>query len=521
MKLFKLLIVSILELFEKLFDFLSSRREEKAQYKTKSYALPEPCYSAANRDIQTVSDQHAGLSGFYLLENNLDAFVARSNLINNADKTLDLQYYYFHGDTSGHLIAQLLIKAAERGVRIRILLDDIDTLGADEPIRLLNAVPNIEMRIFNPFYFRGLLRYLEFITDLSRVGRRMHNKAIIADNCQAIVGGRNIGDIYFSADPEQLFLDIDLLSVGPVVHDISASFDEYWNSRWAVPVNALYSRPDKIYAKKRIKQFLQRYVQDVRQIDYVNSLQLSHLTQYKTVCELPLVWSRARLFYDDPSKIENNSSEIEKNIKENLFQILSSVEKELTIISPYFVPGKEGVEWIRQIRQRGVKVNIFTNSLAATDVVAVHAGYAPYRQELLASGVNLYELKPSSFARERKKYKLLRAGSRTSLHAKTVIIDHQQVFIGSPNLDPRSSDLNTEIGLLVDNKTLADQVIELFAGISSRHNSYHLMRDPAGKLIWVSEEEGGHVRYRDEPHVGVWRKLQLSFFRLLPIEDLL
>lgn len=520
----KLIIKSFIELFSKVFSVLTDKRSQQSQFKRLSHALPKAHISATEAKIKTLIDKHSPKSGFYLLEKNLDAFISRRNLINKAEVTLDLQYYYFHGDTSGHLIAQSLVDAANRGVRVRLLLDDIDTLGADEPIALLNSHPEIEIRIFNPFYFRGLLRYLEVI-NITRVGRRMHNKAIIADNSQAIIGGRNIGDIYFSADPETLFLDIDLLSVGPIVNHISNSFDEYWNSRWAIPVDDLYARPNKTYAQGRIKSFIKRHLQDNRVADYSQALTSSELHNESSIAELPLVWSNAQLFYDAPSKIDESVEAASRQLKNDLHEVVNSAQESLTIVSPYFVPGEQGVEWFRNIIKKGIKVNVFTNSLAATDVIAVHSGYVNYRYDLLDAGVNLYELKPSAYARERKKFKLLQPGSRTSLHAKTIIVDHHKVFIGSPNLDPRSSELNTEIGLLVDNVELADQVKEMFAGITQKRNSYHisLEKDVKGhrKLAWISEVEGQQKVVYSEPESGFWRKLSVQILRFLPMEEFL
>lgn len=523
----KLIVQSIVELFLKIFTFLSTQRVDKIRHKPTSYALD---VLTSDQTIKGLLDAHPEQSGFYLLENNIDAFTARCHLINQAQQTLDLQYYSFHGDTSGKLIAQALIKAADRGVRVRVLLDDIDTLGADEAIRILNAYPSIEIRIFNPFYFRGLLRYIEFIVDLSRVGRRMHNKVMIADNALAIVGGRNISDVYFSADPDLLFLDIDLLTLGKLVKSISVSFDEYWNSPWSIPVAILYERPKRAYALNKIKTFLKKHQDEIKQLDYVQTTQSSALIENKSLSKLPFIWSKVQLFYDRPEKISPDKGEETRlnisQLKNRLHDVFAMAEDELTIISPYFVPGEEGVKWFESLIDNGIKVSVFTNSLAATDVTAVHAGYAAYRQSLLAAGVNLFELKATAYVKDRKRFKILRPGSRTSLHAKTVIIDRCKVFMGSPNLDPRSTDLNTEIGLFIDNEELSNQLLTLFSDISSGQNSYRLLlkkndTSNKSKIIWQSEEEGMLMQYTSEPEVGVLRRLKVYFFSLLPIEHLL
>lgn len=465
-------------------------------------------------------------SAFHLLSNNLQAFTARCEIIRNAESTLDLQYYYFHGDTTGHLIAQLLVEAANRGVFVRVLLDDIDTLDADEAIRILNAHPEIEIRIFNPFRFRGLLRYVEFIFDLSRVGHRMHNKAMMADESIAIIGGRNIGDIYFSADPELLFMDIDLLSIGAIVKNIKMSFEEYWNSQWTVSVDRLYEKPKRAYAIKRIRLYLNRYVQSVKETEFVKDL--VSLQYDDEIFKLEYLGARARLFYDSPEKISYRNKPKTTPMLEGLREIVDSVESELTLISAYFVPGKNGIKWFQSLIHRGVTINVLTNSLAATDVVAVHSGYARYRKALLDIGVNLYELKPSAYALEKTKFKILAAGSQTSMHAKTIIIDNKSVFIGSPNLDPRSKDLNTEMGLLVEHEHLSAQVMEVFNEASHGSNSYHVQYEKVSEtgsckkqLIWRSSLNGKDIVYISEPQASRWRKIRCRLYRLLPADNLL
>ncbi len=526
----RLIAQSIIELFLKLFDFLSNKRINRLGEKNVSHALDPTQLADQDTALNRLTRQHPGKSGFYLLGNNIDAFLARCHLIEQAHHTLDLQYYSFHGDTSGQLIAQALVKAADRGVRVRLLLDDIDTLGVDEGISLLNAHPEIEIRIFNPFVFRGLLRYFEFIVDLARVGRRMHNKAMIADNAQAIVGGRNISDIYFSADPELLFLDVDLLTIGEIVGKVSNSFDEYWNSDWAVPVDELYARPKRAYALKRIKLMLQKFEQQIGQLDYLNTLQLSQFKYDELQPEnLRFVWADAELVYDLPDKITRQQQLYEAvgstGKYASLHELLALAENHLTIISPYFVPGDQGMRWIKALIDKGVKIHVYTNSLAATDVIAVHAGYRQYRMALLKLGVRLYELKPSAYVRERQHFKILKPGSRTSLHAKTYVLDHNKVFIGSANLDPRSAELNTEMGLLIENEQIADQFLHMFSGISSGENSYQLLLDdapaPHTGIVWRYQQDGVAYHYTDEPEAGLWRRFKAFFYGLLPIESLL
>lgn len=519
--MFKLIRQSIVEAIEKLLAWLPPGQRTTQTDKIQSFSLAEDISTANHLEVQRLLTGQSADSGFYLLADNLHAFTARSDLIRRAEKTLDLQYYYFHGDTSGHLLAQLLVMAANRGVRVRILLDDIDTLGADEAIRVLNAHPEIEIRIFNPFRFRGLLRYLEFITDLVRVGRRMHNKALISDNAMAIIGGRNIGDIYFAADPQNLFLDIDLLSIGTVVRQISSSFDEYWNSPWAIPVDSLYIKPERKYALNRIKKYLNRFVQTVEIADFVKAI--SSADYQKELFSLPYYWANAKLYYDLPAKVDAQQ-QYSSILLEQLREHVNQATTELVFVSAYFVPGEQGVKWLAELVSRGVKVNVVTNSLAATDVVIAHAGYSRSRRQLLQAGVNLYELKPSAYAREKVKFKMLRAGGRTSLHAKTIIIDRQKVFIGSANLDPRSRDLNTEMGLLVENEALANEVASIFDEVTELRNSYRLnLKSVKGKsrVLWQSEVDGKNIEQQYEPDVSLGRWFKFSIYRLLPMDNLL
>lgn len=517
--MWKLVSQSVLEGLRKLLAVLPPKQTAVLVEKAQSFSLAADEETGNHRIIAPRLARHGDRSGFFLLDDNLQAFVSRSDLIRKAERTLDLQYYYFHGDTSGHLMVQLLVMAANRGVRIRVLLDDIETLGADEAIRILNAHPEIEIRIFNPFKFRGLLRYLEFFTDMSRVGRRMHNKVMIADNCMAIFGGRNIGDIYFSADPQMQFMDIDLLGIGPIVRQISDSFDEYWNSDWAIPVDELYVKPKKKVALQRIRNYLNRFVQNFHNPDFVKAIAASDYR--RELFELPYEWAHARLMYDSPEKIQHAES---SKIVEQLRLHIEEAREEIILVSPYFVPGDEGVAWLSRLVEKGISISVYTNSLAATDVIAVHAGYARHRKQLLRAGVKLYELKPTTYALKRRRFKVLRAGSRTSLHAKTIVIDRSKVFIGSSNLDPRSNNLNTEMGVLVEHAGLAREVAGGFEDVAHHAESYQLLLQKSEKgerIVWLGGKPGDERRYYDDPHVSFGRRAKLWFYRQLPFENLL
>ncbi len=518
----RLLIQSFFELLIKILDRLLPVRSRVPFKRVESQAIDFDLTTSLQRRADALSREHSS-PGFHLLTDNLEAFKVRCEMIRSAEKTLDLQYYYFQGDITGHLLADLLVDAANRGVRVRLLLDDIDTLGADRAIETLNSHPDIEIRLFNPFAFRGLLRYFEFLFDLSRVGRRMHNKAIIADNAVAVIGGRNIGDIYFAADPDLLFLDIDLLSIGHVVPQVSSSFDEYWNSQWATPVENLYPAQDKSKARQRIRDYLSRQMQGVRNTSFYLSLDADDIRQ--DLFTLDYTWCNAELYYDSPSKVEPGNKHKSTPVIEHLRECLVSAQSELILISPYFVPGRETLSWFQILISRGVRIRVLTNSLVATDVVAVHAGYVRYRKRLLEMGVELYELKATAYATQRRKFKLLRPGSRTSLHAKTIVIDRHSVFVGSPNLDPRSRDLNTEMGLLLHDEGFVSQVMAMFADVIDGNESYRLQLAEeealSSRVRWSSKVDGAQLIYTSDPHASIWRRSWLMFYRLIASDGLL
>jgi putative cardiolipin synthase len=429
-------------------------------------------------------------------------------LARGADRSLDVQYYIWHPDTSGGLLAQELWRAAERGVRVRLLLDDNNTRGLDQAIAALDAHPNIEVRLFNPYANRGW-RFGELAWDFSRVNRRMHNKSFTADNQASIVGGRNVGDEYFGADSAVEFADLDVLAIGAVVPEISASFDAYWASESAYPASSLiaatgvrvpwesaHARPDAA-----------RYLEAVRATPLVGMLRAGNL---------PLEWAHARLVQDDPSKVLQPPERTELHLLPRMVEALGEPKREVDLVSPYFVPTKEGTEALVALAARGVKVRVLTNSLAATDVSPVHAGYAKRREALLRGGVRLYELKPlveKGTADDRG----LGSSSDASLHAKTFAVDRSRIFVGSFNFDPRSARLNTEMGVVVESARLAAQLAEAFdRDVPIVAYEVRFSGDGSG-LEWVE----GDVRHTSEPGASVLRRMWVNFLSILPIEWLL
>ena len=461
-------------------------------------------------------------SGFFLLSDNTDAFVARCALLSIAKKTLDIQYYIIHNDASGQYLAYLMMSAADRGVHVRILVDDINLSGRDSGLKMLSQHENIEIRIFNPLLNRKWFRNIELMFNLDRAGRRMHNKAFVTDNSTAIIGGRNIGDEYFDARHHLNFVDLDLLTIGPIVNDISHSFNDYWNSQWATPIEKLSKI--KIVAKqlKSFKTKLKDKWHKARNTLYFDSLEQSDFKQKVITQEIPFIWSTAKLFYDRPEKLLNNVVAKNHYIIPQVLPYFEQAKKQLLITSPYFVPGSTGLKWFHSKKAQGIQISILTNSLVTTDVIAVHATYKKYRRELLDAGINLFELKATARNLYSWTKKLIEGSSKSSLHAKYIVIDQKYVFIGSANMDPRSKFLNTEIGIIIESEEIAQQIVQLFNKTSSPENSYQLLISKVdNKLIWLTEKNNLAVHYFYEPGASLLKKIAVFILGLLPIENLL
>jgi putative cardiolipin synthase len=425
-----------------------------------------------------------------------------------AERSLDVQYYIWHADTSGGLLAHELWQAAERGVRVRLLLDDNNTRGADEAIAALDAHPNIEVRLFNPYANRGF-RLGELATDFARLNRRMHNKSFTADNQAAIVGGRNVGDEYFGADSPVEFADLDVLAVGAVVPEVSAAFDAYWNSESAYPAASLIDQAGQLRPLERIEEQpgAARYLQAVR---------ATPLVQMLLSGSLPLEWAAARVVQDDPAKVLHPPEKTELHLLPRLEKAMGKPLRELDLVSPYFVPTKDGAAALTALAESGVRVRVLTNSLAATDVSPVHAGYAKYREELLRAGVRLFELKPNVEDVKTKDKGRGAGNSDASLHAKTFGVDRSRIFVGSFNFDPRSARLNTEMGIVVESQTLASRLSEALDR-DMANVAYEVRLSSDGSLAWVERD----VRHTSEPGAGVLKRLWIGFLSILPIEWLL
>ncbi|GIZ13740.1 phospholipase D family protein [Pseudomonas sp. NCCP-436] len=483
-----------------------------------------PQASDFGRHLQRLAERHPGQSGFYLLDDSEQAFAARAELIRAAGSSLDLQYYIMHDGLSTRTLIDEVLQAADRGVRVRILLDDTASDGRDYEISLLAAHPNIQVRVFNPLHLGrtiGVTRVLGRALQLGRQHRRMHNKLWLADSSAAIVGGRNLGDEYFDAEPTFNFTDIDLLAVGPVAEQLAHSFDQYWNSALSKPIRQFLYWPassrDLRQARKRLQAYLTRA--SLKQPELYQQL-----LGYREQPRLPqwleqLTWAPGWALWDAPAKVlADGEPDAQLLMASQLEPKLSDLSQELLLVSAYFVPTRDGTRYLVDQANRGVAVRILTNSLEATDVPAVHGGYAPYRRKLLEHGVRLFEMRrqpgnggsaPYSFS----------GSSESSLHSKAIVLDRRYAFIGSLNFDPRSILWNTEVGVLVDSPELSEQVRRLALEGMRPGISYEVLL-VEGTLRWRAEDNGQVHELSREPG-SLWRRINAWFAERIGLERML
>ena len=478
-----------------------------------SNAFAHPETTSVGALFQKTADKHPGLSGFSLLREGATAFMARLAMADLAEKTLDGQYYIWDGDTSGLILADRLLRAADRGVRVRLLIDDNYMTGArDFNIASFDAHPGIEIRFFNPVRNRRW-RIMSFLAEFSRVNHRMHNKLLVMDNAVGIVGGRNIADVYFGVRADHNYRDLDVVTAGPIVTELSGSFDLFWNSEWAIPVGAVVNERA---TERDLQSFRERLEEKLAAGGYPYPIdeRIADLRARLAQIRDGFIWAPGRVYVEHPSKVNANADNV---IAAALGQRVSEVERELLIESPYFVLGDQTIEKVRQLKARGVKVRALTNSAASNDVLAAHAGYVNTRKPLLQAGLELYELRPDS--NMKREWSLLAGKSRAALHAKSLVFDRRSVFIGSFNLDPRSTALNTEIGVMIDSPEIAGQVGELMDEGVSSGSAFHVTLDENDDLVWTTENNQAKVEYDKDPETSVWYRFLVGVVGILPIED--
>jgi putative cardiolipin synthase len=400
--------------------------------------------------------------------------------------------------------------AADRGVRVRVLVDDLNTAGEDKRFMHLGQHANVEVRVFNPFPGGRLATWTRFVasaTDIRRINHRMHNKLFVADNALAITGGRNIGNEYFTRDPYNNFIDLDVVAAGAIVPELSASFDAFWNSKYAYPIASVAA---PVSGESDTPPFP----------DGVTAASADWLERELDSGHVQLTWVPATVLADRPAKIASETAPDEEvTIANDLATLMRSAKQELIVISPYFVPGNDGVAMFAKLVDQGVHIRILTNSLASTDSPLVHNGYSRYRVALLKLGVELSEVRPK-LGQKRARFHPFRS-SNASLHAKALVIDQKTVFIGSMNMDARSARTNSELGLVIRSAEIARQVTSLLDDISA-DGSYKLQLVGHGNQIeWSSGEPGSEKTWYTDPETTRIQRFSLKILAPFAPEELL
>ena len=498
--------------------------------KTRSVALTDFASTRFGRQFDRDSHANGGRTAFRLINVGVDGFLMRLEMINAAERTLDLQYFIFRGDESGSLLREALVRAADRGVRVRVLVDDGDTVSGDEQLLALSGHGALEIRVFNPFSYRGhnkIIRDTEYLLRHSRLDYRMHNKMLIADGAVGLVGGRNVGDQYFQIDPASQFADDDVFAGGPIMRDVSAKFDEFWNSSLAIPAEALANGHSADKESSSAPRHHSAPAPKLKTAGFDYQDKLAHGEPLAGVLdgELSLVWADAQFIGDSPDKKNvvagARSGEL---MYEPIAAAATHVQTELLMVTPYFVPTKGEVRLLEDTRERGAHVAVLTNSLESAPDLAAHAGYVHQRGILLKDGVEFHEVRArlGNTRGSGESVRIARYGNY-SLHGKLIVFDRQKVYIGSMNFDQRSKHLNTEIGLILNNAELSQQVAARFEAMTKKESAYSvvLRASADGKrshLVWQTVEDGHPVELETEPSRSAWQRFKVRLLALLPLD---
>jgi putative cardiolipin synthase len=499
--------------------------------RTESSALATPEQTKLGKQFGDAAQAHAGNSAYRMVPLGLDGFFLRAQMIEVAERTLDVQYYIFRNDETGKLLCEAMLRAADRGVRVRIMVDDIDIVGDDAQIQILDAHPNIEVRVYNPLRYRGkvkALRYAEIVFNLPRLDYRMHNKLMVIDNAIALVGGRNVGDEYFQVDPEGQLGDYETFAGGPIVRDLSKVFDQFWANLYAVPVGALAAKPPSQEDLGNYRQELREHRQEKREdgSDYATRVSLGEPLRGMLGGRVPLVWAPALVVYDPPDKRAIVRGEKRARLlRDSLYEEADKVESEFLMISAYLVPGRDGMELFRKLNGRGVTQRVVTNSLESNSEPTAHAGYLHFRHAILAQNVTLHETRalPGS-TRGAGQSAGMNSYGNFGIHTKLMVFDRRRILVSSMNYDQRSLNLNTELGLIIDSPELAQQGIALFNGLAQPLNSYRVTLEvlpgpEAPRLTWRTVEKNGTpVLHTEEPAKSAGQRLEVQLLSLLPLD---
>ena len=484
-------------------------------------------YYLASDDVK----KHNGETGFYPLPHYYDAFIARLELIKSAKKSIDMQYFIFSNDEVSTAFMEEVLKAANRGVKVRILVDDLLLKYRDKSIASIAATnPNIQIKLFNPTDYRGTLGWISMGIKLEKYGRRMHNKMLIVDHSALVMGGRNIENDYFGVDRDAIFVDNDILAIGPLAAEASNKFETYWNFKRSVPIEKIYT--GKLYTKEQLhKRYFKLYSKFLH-CAYIEDIKGRKLYSYFQSHTIPLMYGKAKLYYDFPEKIIT-PEDVEDTHLSKIIGGIPHVKKFIVIINPYFVPNERIMEKIKEAREKGIDIYILTNSLATNDAIPVYSVYSKYHKELLKLGVHLYELTPHAVEYIFKSHKYTKFKfPKTSLHAKNMIIDGKYFVIGSMNLDPRSNKVNTEVVVVINSKKLSAWEQAVFDYFTQPENSYELSLEKGAsqtciatcvprdemQVVWRGVKDGREVKYYDnDADAGFLRRLAANILDYIPL----
>jgi putative cardiolipin synthase len=482
--------------------------------KTVTSAFDDARDSAFGQFLDDWQQQHPGLTGFYPLNDGMDALGARLRLIEGAQRTVDAQYFLMKNDDAGEVFAHSLLRAADRGVRVRLLLDDVFTSVEDDILGLLNRHPNIEIRLYNPVSRRGIY-YLNYAGDFSRANRRMHSKSLTGDNAFTIIGGRNIADEYFALKAGTEFLDYDVLAYGSVAAEVATQFDEFWNSTLAVPMEVLHNEfTEEDLATERAE--IDEEVTLGHHSIYSKAINSDHMLSLVDGTGTSYL-APAALLHDGVAKLENPIDISHMTLISELGDLIKKSEKSVLVITPYFIPTAGGINFWGEVLNTGRSVTIITNSLASTNHVPVHAGYSRYRKQMLELGASVYEIRAGTMGAKTE----AAAGSsqNLTLHTKLMVIDERYLFVGSLNLDPRSIEINAEMGLLIDSPEMS-QLLLRSVETATDELAYQVVLDERGKLNWLTRVDGSDMIETKEPQTSWWRRFQSRIYRILPESQL-
>ena len=492
----------------------ASLPDDFEQIPSQGYSSPDETMLGAF--IAETAPRDRSLSGVKLLAEPYEAFQARFAIASFAEQTLDMQYYLWKSDLAGQLLMWRALEAADRGVRVRFLIDDIFHAGRDDVYALLDTHPNFEVRVFNPMANRGMARNLNFLANKRYLNHRMHNKIFLADNAVAVLGGRNIGNDYFGIDTKANFFDLDVLTVGQGAREAGAAFDEYWNSKYAVPIEVLHHEN---YSQQELEEARSNLQASLLKLDALPMV--LHMEAQETLEDLKhwrenLIWTEAHVVVDP---LERFAGQGESAIIGFAAEVIDDIEIQFIAEAAYLIPSEEGLRSMKEMVDRGVRVRLLTNSLMSNNHITAHSGYLKYRKAMLEAGAELHELRADAELREHFRANREDGEVPAGIHTKAFVIDGDQALIGSFNFDPRSRDLNSEIGLVVSSEEFARQVLEQMEQDFAPENSYRLFLDERGKLRWEEKNPDGSVTiHTHDPGASLWKRFGARFLSWLPIE---